>query len=353
MKTAIIQCADTGPLESLVMMLHSVGYQCYIPSEGIKTELRKIGCDCVLDISGLVENWGYSQPQALPIAPIAMMQNTDLYVDVKAHRSYDKVVTRWPNLKNKVLWYRINGGEPEHVIKPSGEDCGDEVCPPCPILTPNLWYGVWCKHGAMVPNCYCCQNKAYAMWPPFAKFSDYMAKHGRLNSHWDKPVCLIHNLAGWGYQTLIQRVTENLGVRCYGRGSPDGLIPHSEVAKTLSTAICSVHLKSSDAPGYSLYESLAAACPLVVSRRLIWRNRMDELFIPGETCLVFDQPTHAGLTEEDAAECEREIADALQRLSDPITNKKIGMAGRDRLLDLMWNETDIPSLAEFMQRTFP
>lgn len=31
MKTAILQVADTGPLESLVVMLRSVGYECFLP----------------------------------------------------------------------------------------------------------------------------------------------------------------------------------------------------------------------------------------------------------------------------------------------------------------------------------
>lgn len=357
-KKAILQVADTGPLESLVVMLRSVGYECFLPDTHVRSELRGLGCDCVLDIENLVAGWGYAQPIDLPIADKTMMQTTDLYVDVKAHRNGPKIWSKWPNLEKRTLWYRINGGEPEHVVKRDAEgnvteDHGDEICPPCPILTPNLWYSSPCKHGALVRNCYCCQNKSYSCYPPFYRFDDYFTKHGRAHLY-DDPICLIHNLQGWGYGKLTERIRA-LGVRCHGRSSPDDLIPHSQVSRELYSALAMVHLKSSDAPGYALYEGLAAGCPLVVSRRLIWRNRMQELFIPEETCLVFDRETHEGLTDRDVDDCELAIGTALGRLRDPVLNERIGMAGRERLLSLMWDEKkqeDIQSLGQFMERMF-
>ena len=340
MKVAILQVADTGPLESLVIMLRSVGYECFSPDERLKGELRRLGCDTVLDIQGLVENWGYTQPMHLPEATISMMQSAALYVDIKGHRNGPKVWSRWPNLKDKTLWYRINGGQPEHVIKPSGEDCGDEANPPCPILTPNLWYDG--------------HTQAFADWPPFYRFNDYYPKHGRSHSY-TNPICLIHNLVGWGYGPLVQNIRE-MGVKFYGRGSPDDLIPHSHVASTLSSALAMVHLKSSDAPGYAIYEGLAAGCPLIVSKRLIWRNRMQELLIPGETCLTFDRETHDSLDGDDVARCSMEISEALKELAAPATNSRIGMAGRAKLQELMWSDKkqeDIQSLGSFMERMFP
>lgn len=341
MKTAILQVADTGPLESLVVMLRSVGYKCFLPDDGIKSELRGLDCDCVLDVKALVENWGYAQPINLPLANKAMMQTADLYVDVKAHRNGPKIWSRWPNLQKKTLWYRINGGEPEHVIRGT-EDYGDEVNPPCPVLTPNMWYRGQPFNGF-----------AYAMWPLFYRFDDYYTKHGRAHLY-AKPICLIHNLQGWGYAKLIERVRA-LDVRCHGRSSPDGLIPHGEVARDLYSALAMVHLKSSDAPGYALYEGLAAGCPLIVSRRLIWRNQMQDLLIPEETCLVFDRETHDGLTDQDVDECELVIETALNRLKDQALNERIGMAGRTKLQELMWNderEIDVASLKMFMERNF-
>ena len=109
------------------------------------------------------------------------MESADLYVDIKAHRCYDKVVRRWPNLAGKVLWYRINGGKPEHVVNARG-DHGDEVNPPCPVLTPNQWYkDALCtdpmnpKYGAPTPWA----GRAYTCWPVFCRFNDYYTTHGR------------------------------------------------------------------------------------------------------------------------------------------------------------------------------
>jgi hypothetical protein len=174
------------------------------------------------------------------------------------------------------------------------------------------------------------------------------------SSRYAPPLCLIHNIAGWGYRDLLDHM-RGLGVRCHGAGSPDGLVQHREIPVRLSTALAMVHLKSSDAPGYALYEALAAGCPLVCTRRLIWRCQMQELLIPGKTCLVFDRETHEGLTVEDVVECTREVGEHLQRLADPTENRRIGEAGRQRLKEVMWSadrEGDLTSLRTFLQRQF-
>jgi hypothetical protein len=349
-KTAILQVADTGPLESLVVMLKTAGYCCYLPDERLRDELRRIGCDTVLSVKSLVDSWGYDPPMELPTAGPAAMPFADLFVDIKAHRNGSRVVAKWPELKGKVLWYRINGCEPEHCVNTKG-DHGDEVNLTCPILTPNLWYRCdprdskdWKAGTPTGPNW---GGMAYSIWPPYHRFHEHLPRHDPPHT---APLCLIHNLAGWGHGAIIDGFRA-MGVRCHGVGSPDGLIPHRECVARLTRAVAMVHLKSSDAPGYALYESLAAGCPVVCTRRLVWRNRMEELFVDGETCLLFDQPTHGPL---DVAECEREVRCHLERLRDPAENKRIGEAGRSRLLDLMWRaDRDGDSLREFMRRWFP
>lgn len=368
---AILQVADTGPLESLVVMLSHAGYVCGLPNDKLRNELRSLGCDTVLDIQSLVDGMGYDPPMPLPTVGPEAMKTADLYVDVKGHRNGPKIWERYPNLKDRTLWYRINGGKPEHVVRqcdecrkkqetatkfklrcPKCEDCGDEANPPCPILTPNLWYDQPCGHGRIIPDCLICSGRAYAFWPPFYRFNDYHRTKYKEGWDYDRPICLIHNLTGWGYQRMIPEVSE-LGVRCFGRGSPDGLIQHSEVKNCLKTALCMVHLKSSDAPGYALYEALAAGCPIICSRRLIWRNRMQDLFVPNETCLVFDRETHDGLSDKDVADCRAEIEQGIKRLNDPTENARIGFNGRKRLQELMWNsERDGESLKTFMTRNF-
>lgn len=352
-KLAILQVADTGPLESLVVMLQSVGYTCALPSRSLLGELRRIGLDTVLDWRDLVAHWGYDVPMNLPEAGLADMATAALYVDVKAHRGYHSVVAHWPNLRGRVLWYRINGGQPEHVVNQRG-DHGDEVNPPCPVLTPNQWYreeSYPAYHGddSIEQVKYGWAGRAYCMWPPFYRMSDYNFKR---QDKLDSPICLIHNLEGWGYGKMVEPLRE-LGVRCHGVRSPDGLINHREVGVRLSKAIAMVHLKSNDAPGYALYEALASACPVICTRRLIWRCRMEELLIPGKTCLVFDRETHDGLSSLDVAQCTEEIKHHLKFLTSQENNRAIGEAGKARLQEVMWTEKkDKKSLADFFTRNF-
>lgn len=369
-KTAILQVADTGPLESLVVMLRAVGYECNLPTEALRRELRSLGCDTVLGVNDLVRSGSYDRPLDLTEAGPADMSGADLYVDIKAHRNGPPVWARWPNLKGRTLWYRINGGEPEHVITTRGEDCGDEVNVPCPVLTPNLWYrlnpaeyrSTW--NGAPLwkgptPTTPDWNGLAYPHWPPFVRWADYDHRRNSIQGggvRYEPPLCLVHNVRGWGYSDLVGPMRE-LGVRCHGGGSPDGLLPHSHVAARLSSALCLVHLKSSDAPGYALYEALASACPVVCTRRLVWRNRMQELFVPGETCLVVeDGESHAGLTPAEQESFVRQVGAYLERLADPDENRRIGEAGKARLEKLMWSADkpeDVASLRSFFQRNFP
>lgn len=376
MKTAILQVADTGPLDSLVHMLEFAGYDCYLPNSQLYDELAALGCDTLVRVESLVRNWGYEMPLLQREAPPSLMEKCDLFVDIKAHRNAERVWKRWPHLRNRTLWYRINGGKPEHVVNFRG-DMGDEANPPCPILTPNLWYGLDeipcpnCRGEVLIENksawmsgfaprgCPGCEgwgrvaapwkNKAYAFWPPFVKFHEYQIP--REPRRFTAPLCLVHNFKGWGYSLVGDLCRERLGLQILGRGSPDGLIDHKEIPVRLSNTLAYVHLKSCDAPGYALYEALAAACPLIVPRRLIWRNRMQDLFEADKTCLVFDRETHDSLTPETAWACFSEIEEGLRRISNPEESKHIGEAGRARLQQLMWNrERDGAGLLEFMKR---
>lgn len=354
MKKAILQVADTGPLESLVVMLRSVGYECFIPDKGLRDEARRIGCDTIVEIENLVKHWGYEHPFPLPLASIADVDRCDLYIDVKAQRSYSKIVSRWPSLYQKVLWYRINGSKPEHVIKINGFDCGDEVNPPCPILTPNQWYKPSDGFAGLVECLADTEEKfssSYACWPPFVRVDEYPPRSILPNAY---PICLIHNLKGWGYGALVDPLGK-LGVKFYGVDSPDGLINHSEVKNRLQSCLAYAHLKSNDAPGYALYEALSASCPIICTRRLIWRCKMQDLLIPGKTCLVFDRETHDALDPADVISCTNEVRWHLEKLQDPAFNREIGEAGRKRLLEVMWNdkrESDVSSLRMFMERNF-
>ena len=403
-KYAVCQVADTGPLESLAVMLRSVSIEPIIPCDDLKRQLRALGCDTVLDIQGLVSGMGYELPFPMGIAGPADMSRSDvLYVDVKAHRNGPKVWKRWPGLEKRTLWYRINGAQPEHVVN-GGTPCplcngsktqshgaekdpspgwpmavsqcamcggrgkigmtdhGDEINPPCPVLTPNQWYKD-CYEPDGHPG-WKFKQWAYAFWPPFHRFDEFDKPrcHEKLDSRgggkggkYDPPLCLIHRVSGWGYDKLVEPFRDQLGVRMHGVGCPDGLINHSVVATRLSSALAMVHLKSNDAPGYAIYEAMAAACPVVCTRRLIWRSKMQDLLIPGETCLVFDRETHDGLAPYDIVNCLAEVKEHLTALSDPGYNRKVGEAGRERLKKIMWSDkssNDVAALRSFIEMNF-
>lgn len=393
-KIAILQVADTGPLESIVVMLRSAGYECFIPSDKLRTALLAAGCDTVYSPASLQSGMGYEAPFPLHEAdPKDMTRPGVLYVDVKGHRNYKPVVAKWPNLEGRVLWYRINGGKPEHVIKTCGccggtgmmdvgkklpcelcggtgkIDHGNELDPPCPVLTPNQWYrgrqiteefpdgstsSYWAESAQVTYESgeqfdLSSDPRYYTCWPPFVRFADY---RDRTESGYTDPVCLIHSFAGWGYGRLEEPL-RTMGLKIYGRSSPDGLIHHSKIPAMLRTALCMIHLKSSDAPGYAIYEALAAGCPVVCTRRLIWRCRMQDLLIPGETCLVFDRKTHDGLDDDDVKSCTAEVAAHLERLRDPAENRRIGLAGRAKLAEIQWREDrDANGLRYFLTTHF-
>lgn len=353
-KTAILQVADTGPLESLLAMLRYAGYYCMLPSADLKGTLRRIGCGMILDVADLVRSGSYDSPGELPEANVGDMDQHDtIYIDVKAHQNKDKVWDKWPSLRGRTIWYRINGGHAEIV-----EGKGDEVnLGNLPIITPVQWYqddpsntkyaAYWDEtKQPRGPNW---GGMAYSMWPKFVKIDDYaFPREGRFTA----PICLVHNAKGWGYGPMFEKI-RGMGVKIHGHGSPDGQLDHNKVAVALTNAMCMVHLKSSDAPGYALYEALAAGCPVICSRRLIWRNKMQELLIPGETCLAFDRETHDGLSSEDVVNCCNEIDGHFQRLGDYGYNRMIGEAGRKKLREIMWNEQrDGRSFERFMNRHF-
>lgn len=344
----IIQAADTGPVESLMYMFNSLGIECLLPSERLLGIFRSMKLSTIISRTTLEESWGYS-PVQLPfrIAEESDLNRMDtILVDVKGHVNYKSLVKRYPKLANRILWYRINGGEPENV---PGK--GEELNPPCPIITPNQWYESFSK------------TRAYVFWPKLVNSNNHLThRDTQIESEilaskyapYLPPISLVHNIEGWGFAKLIPDL-ESTGLKLYGVRSRDGVISNIEARQRLKRSVAMIHLKSSDAPGYAIYEAIDNGCPIIVSRRLIWRNKMQKLLIPQITCLVFDRETHEELTPKDIESCTKEIKQGLSSLMSPITREILTKEASKVFNNIQWSSSDpenVRSLQEFLRFNF-
>lgn len=363
-KIAICQIGHPGSLESLVVMLRSLGYGCFICGEQLRDHLRSLELDTVVSAKAMAEGWGTNLLWNLPEADSRFLHHKSiLYIDTKAHRNGPKLWKHYPHLESRTLWYRINGARP--CIVPGK---GDEINPPCSVLTPDPWYNKdldFNREGrGVLPQS--TLDKSYSCWPPFARWDQHQQERVPLwqlpNRHpYVHPVCLTHNLSGWGYGDVGEHLRSSIGLKCYGGyGSPDGLFPYHQIPNLLSVARCLVHLKSQDCPGYSLYEALASACPVIISRMMIAWCKMQDLFIEDVTCLCYDKeyPVEGGAPAVpiDVEGCITEIETQVERLKDPELNRRIGENGRERLRQIMWSpiaNSTVTSFSKFMERYFP
>lgn len=329
---AILQVGHPWSQDSLAVMLREAGIPALQTSERVRDQLKNAGCDTIVDAQGTAEGWGGELEVPLPKAFEMDIRRRDAVLfDTKAHRNYTKIVKAFPNLAGRVCWYRINGGEPVDI-----EGKGPERDPPGPVLTPDLWYartGPW-------------SGRAYTFWPPYASAHRYL-DHKRPESL-DSPICLVNNLHGWGYEDVGLQLRREIGLRCYGTsGSPDGIISTKRLPEALCSAICYMHMKSVDAPGYALYEAILSGCPVVLPRRFISRTLTDALFVEGVSCLCFDK--HTG--DVDVRACVSEADRCYEALKDPVYNQLIARNAFNRLKRLIWNDAE--GLKTWIRKMFP
>lgn len=343
-----MQMSDTPQVESSAVMLRHAGYEVKVCGSQLRDELKRIGGDCVVSVQSAVSSGCDPLDPTIGEASLSDVDRCDLFCDIKINNLH-AVLNRWPKLEGRLVFWRVNGARPEHVRRPDGRggviDCGDETNPPCPAITANLWYGK--------PE-YNREGRNYVFWPPYPRQSDYDPSRRDKLRGYANPFCLCHNVRGWGYREIVDVCVRRVGLDIYGHGSPAGPIPHSAVPDLVAHGLCTVHLKGSDCPGWALYESLLGGCPVVVARWLVARSAMGELF-DDETCCLFSPiPDETGRGDPRFDDCVEEIVGHCKRLRLPKYNRQVGMAGRERLLSLMWNvERDGPGFVEYMRRTFP
>lgn len=318
---ALILCPDTKPAQSLRYMLERAEVQCFVPSPRMMERISR-HANTVVSNQTLVRDWGYPK---LDI-PYTEDSTFDYVFDIKAHQNHERLS---PFIKGRFVWYRINGGQPEVTVH------GDEINPGVPVLTPNQWY--------KCPPYY--SDHVYVFWPHLLDKPEHLK---RTKGEYTAPIVLIHNFAGWGYGKLEKGLLD-LGVKIYGRGSYHGVLKEDDKLKALNTALCLLHPKSTDSPGYALLEAMNAACPIVISRRLLWRSYYD-ILTPGVNCLGFDRETHDPLSDGDVDNILEEISTHFETLRDVYKNDKMGLKGRRTYTESAWRLDDINSFKSFLLR---
>jgi glycosyltransferase involved in cell wall biosynthesis len=289
-------------------MLAAVGYQVLVPGGALKKHLSGI-CD-------MIKRTHYS---SRPQASVQDFRECDLYVGIK-HWYFRPIINATPRLKSKVLWFDINGGNPDRQL-PAGHEY--KRFPP----EPNTPYVGSYK-------CYVGMGNQYSRYVPFASRGLFEKPRRDIDG---KSMCLVHNVGNWGHGRLVPDLTNQ--VDFFGARSPDGEIHRSEVPGKLRNARCYVHLKTKDCPGYALYSAMFSACPVIVTKTFIEATGFSDLYEHEESCLI-SEPTVEGI---------RECIDAV---ASPKLNRQIGEAGRQRAMKLVWSnrkKTDAESFREFMK----
>lgn len=317
---AILNIADTGALESTAYMLECAGYDCYRPNNELIKELRHFGLENVLSVEDLVADYGYAPPRVSKLASPQDMFHADLFVDTKAHVNYETIVKCWNNLRGKVAWMCLNGGDPW-----KRRDGLRWTNPPCPVITHNQWYKPF--------------GKAYVCYPPYMRFGEQPQSNENADGN---PICLVHNVERWGYGHAVQPLRE-IGVKFYGLNTPEGPIKNGNALELLAKAVAMVYLKQGDTVGYATLEAISVGTPLMVTQHYIDETNLHDLLKPGWTCVVFNQLN--------AVESVQHLL-RIFRENKPFRDSIVAQA-RANLLAVMWNkERDLRSFKRFMERNF-
>lgn len=322
---AAINVGHPGCIGSLQIMLGSLGIELAQLSDKALVELEiKTKHNFGVKRIKLIM-MGYAKP-SINYIDLNEVKGCDIYVDVK-EKNLDIMGKLFPHLK--LLHFVIN----------SGKEYGES------------------KYSTISAN------KLTKGFVDYVPFYNQLGLKPRKVHVLKEAIELLHNPRNWGFGQFIDEI-HKLGVKFYGeKEAPDGVLDQCNLAQTLSTAKAFVHLKGADCPGYALYESMAAAVPVIIPHMFISRTQYKDWLVPEETCLAFgeyayipnpnnpDNPLNETWTQ-DRKRVIREIKHHLKRLDDYKFNEKIGKAGYEQWKKLTsWTEDKADRLEKYLKQT--
>ena len=320
---AVFTGMDTYPARSLRLMLESVGYEVTMLSDAALDRLSKVGYKGGVRAE-MLKNMGY-RPAEIPFVDESALASCDLFVDIK-RKEADTILPVYPRLKGKMVMYVINGGWDDY----------EDYAYYYPTITNNMWI-----------------MGAFRTWSPIAWDIKPKEVAGTKS-----PMGLLHNAKNWGFGGILDRVIDRTGLRVYGSyDSPAGMLLNDKVPEELRDASCFVHLKASDCPGWALFEAFATATPVVVTDLFIQRMNFRDLYEDGVTCLTWGKTSYEKKDEKHLVEFMdrtgpqmiEDIVECVERLKDPETNRRIGMAGHERWKQLTeWTPVKRDALAKYL-----
>lgn len=324
-RTAIINVPHRQCEQAAEIMLASAGYQPLGISRLLAVQLAKYMKQSI------------NSQIALKATPKDFL-TCDLFVTIKYYSVLD-TLSRHKHLQGKVLWFDINGGMPGVDI-PQAPFKIMPTSPVVPYVGSCKWYADDSPYNVSGPR--------YVTYIPLANRKQCLETTRAMSG---PPVSMVHNPYHWGYGWLVDPLRRS-GVKFHGGwGAPDSLLPQDEVAPKLARSRCYIHAKGHDCPGFSLYQALMCACPAIITSVFLERTGYSDLYQHDKTCLVAQDEPDLPVEERTRVLCAR-IRQFMKQLEDPKENKRIGEAGRARLLELLWDparESDTSSFRKFME----
>jgi len=318
---AVLTGMDTKPAMSLALMLESIGYEVFMLTDSAMKNYHKKGYTGGVE-AALLKNMGYAVADIKPTESV----EGDIFFDLKL-KDLQSMLKIHPELNGAL--YVINGGWDDY------EDYGNYF----PTITNNFWI----------------KNAFHVYSPMVGKPMKVKDKPGT-----EPPIDLLHNAYNWGFGTYLDDIIAKTGLRVFGSyGSPMGLIHNDDVEEYLHKTIAFVHIKSSDCPGWALWEAFATGTPVVVPSLFIKRMHFEDLYIDGETCVtwgdnLFEDILHEpGIFKEfidrEMPKAIEELTQKVEKLKDPEYNTKIGMGGHKKWKELTeWTEAKQQALKDYL-----